>query len=820
VASQLSLRLFGGFRLETESGQAIAIPLRKGEAILGYLAVANGQVASREALATLLWGESDQSRARQSLRQALFALTREFAQHEVTALHLESQLVSLYPGSFWVDVAEFEARVTSGTPEDLARASELYRGEFLADLSLDAPDFEDWLSAARSRYRDMALKTFVRLLDERELRGDREGAIAAARSALQLDPYREDLHRHLMRLFVAQGLRSTALTQFRACRDILARDLAVAPDDETEALYREILGNGPSGMLQDAESPEAGSAPPIPADDGAIVRDSQPASKSDGVAGLGPAALSVLRAASVLGGPIDCAVLGAMTDLTDDPLVAAFEELAGRGIVTSRGDGRIAVHPATAQSVYEALMPQRRIALHRAAAEAISALHSKDSTNRFPELARHYAAAGRFEERLRCEVGAGLTEENQGRRAAARKWFERAVKTANGLDPTTMVRDALLDALLGLARLAVADGEAQEAEAFLSQAEALLVDCDDPTQRVRVFAQFARAKGLLGERGPAMTYARRTCDELRRGGDPAAVWQSAEVLLARVHTLSSGQRSAIDRIAQSIGQAERRGFRIDMAEGLSTLALLRGLRGEFDAAQKAAREGIAVAESLADESALVPSLEVCALVDAWRGAGDAAAAAIDRAHDIAEARGDVFRRYALAGIGGYVAALNHEAVTADSSLGGAVAMSKDLGVRFLLPLFSAWHAEAVVEAGHAERALQLARVAFDLAAEANQAWPRSIALRVLARCLADPEVRDFIGAEKAIRSAAAEQEGLGLKVELARSKVVHAKALRAAGNLQKSSEIYAEASELFQQMRMSGDFDSAKTMAEALRPTS
>ena len=143
MASQLSLRLFGGFRLETESGQAIAIPLRKGEAILGYLAVANGQVASREALATLLWGESDQSRARQSLRQALFALTREFAQHEVTALRLESQLVSLYPGSFWVDVAEFEARVTSGTPEDLARASELYRGEFLADLSLDAPDFEE-----------------------------------------------------------------------------------------------------------------------------------------------------------------------------------------------------------------------------------------------------------------------------------------------------------------------------------------------------------------------------------------------------------------------------------------------------------------------------------------------------------------------------------------------------------------------------------------------------------------------------------------------------------------------------------------------------
>lgn len=43
--------------------------------------------------------------------------------------------------------------------------------------------------------------------------------------------------------------------------------------------------------------------------------------------------------------------------------------------------------------------------------------------------------------------------------------------------------------------------------------------------------------------------------------------------------------------------------------------------------------------------------------------------------------------------------------------------------------------------------------------------------------------------------------------------------LRAAGNLRRSSEVYAEASELFRQMQMTGDFDSARHMAEALKPT-
>lgn len=833
MTSRLKLRLFGGFRLEGETGRTITIPLRKGEALLGYLAVASGQIASREALATLLWGESDQTRSRQSLRQALFALTREFAQQDVGVLRLESQLVSLNPESLWVDACEFESSVERGGPDDLARAADLYRGDFLAGLTVDAPDFEDWLSTTRGHYQDMALKAFVTLLEDREARGDREGAIAAAQGALRLDPYREDLHRRLMRLFVAQGRRSTALTHYRACRDILARDLSIAPDDETQALYREILGKEPAGGSGDVETAGDGAGdgrqPVASAERTGGGADFRPplvlgegASRGvEGVPGdLGPAALSVLRVASVVGGPVAYAVLCAMTDLDEDALVTALEELAAHGVVTAQGDGMVNVEHGVAQRVYQALLPPRRIALHLAAAEAIAALPAEESGSRFAALARHFGAAGRLAERLACEVRAGLAEEHRGRRGDARRWFERAVKTANAVELSATSRGPLLDALSGLARLAEADGEPVEALPFLARAEALLADCDDPSYRAKLFGQIARAKGLLGEADFAAAYARRACDELRRGGDPAAIWQSAEVLLARVHVLSPDQRSAIDRVARSAAEAERKGYRIDQAEALATLALLRGLRGEFEAAQETARKAIAVAETLADESALVPCLEVCALVDGWRGAGAEAAAAIERARDIVAARGDPFRSYALAGIGGYVAALNRDGAAAETGLGDAVAMAKGLGTRFLLPLFSAWRAEAAIDAGDSERALQLARAAFDLAAGSNQAWPRSIALRALARALADPDMRDFAGAEKAIRSAASEQEAMGLKVELARSKVVHAKALRAAGNLQRSSEVYAEASELFHQMRMTGDFDSTRTMAEALRPGS
>ncbi len=114
--------------------------------------------------------------------------------------------------------------------------------------------------------------------------------------------------------------------------------------------------------------------------------------------------------------------------------------------------------------------------------------------------------------------------------------------------------------------------------------------------------------------------------------------------------------------------------------------------------------------------------------------------------------------------------------------------------------------------------LQAAREASLLAAEQNQPWARSVALRALARVLAHPEVRDLNGAGRSIRTALADQEGLGIKFETARSMIVQAKIMRSAGNTRQSSAIYDRASKMFQQMQMTGEFDSARNMAEALLP--
>jgi DNA-binding SARP family transcriptional activator len=67
-------------------------------------------------------------------------------------------------------------------------------------------------------------------------------AVAHAREAVRLDPYRESGYRRLMRLLAANGDRADAVRAYQQCRDLLDKELGVAPSAETESLYRELAG--------------------------------------------------------------------------------------------------------------------------------------------------------------------------------------------------------------------------------------------------------------------------------------------------------------------------------------------------------------------------------------------------------------------------------------------------------------------------------------------------------------------------------------------------------------------------------------------------
>src|SRR5262249_39733772 len=65
-------------------------------------------------------------------------------------------------------------------------------------------------------------------------------SIACYHRILTNDPLREEAHRELIRLYIADGRVSEAYRQFKDCADILSRELGAEPMAETIALIRTL----------------------------------------------------------------------------------------------------------------------------------------------------------------------------------------------------------------------------------------------------------------------------------------------------------------------------------------------------------------------------------------------------------------------------------------------------------------------------------------------------------------------------------------------------------------------------------------------------
>jgi TolB-like protein/DNA-binding SARP family transcriptional activator/Flp pilus assembly protein TadD len=270
--SSLELVLFGGFQASA-AGHPIDIPGRKERALLAILAMPPGEPRSREKLTSLLWSDRSDKQARDSLKQALLRVRKSFGSLRPLPIVTDRTSIALNRAAIAVDVQDFEQFVAVGTPEGLARATTLYRGDLLEGIDVRDPAFEEWLLFERQRLRDQARDALARLLAHHMIVGASAQAGAAARRLLALDPLHEIAHRALMQIYVRQGQTALALKQYQLCSDALQGQLGVKPEVETERLYQSIQEQRRRKQMHD--SPAAG----IAADTSSAV-DATPAASS------------------------------------------------------------------------------------------------------------------------------------------------------------------------------------------------------------------------------------------------------------------------------------------------------------------------------------------------------------------------------------------------------------------------------------------------------------------------------------------------------------------------------------------------------------
>jgi len=255
--SQLSIHLLGPFQVTLNAQPVTGFAYDKVRALLAYLAVEAETPHRREALATLFWPNHPPKLARQSLRQSLTTLRRAIPDRDTSSPYLliERDTVQFdRSAETWLDVEEVRAHLRAirthhhadieacqSCIHHLEEVTALYRGEFLQDLLLgDCAEFENWALVHREKFRAQVVTALYHLAQHHAHRGKYALAQSFAMRQVEMEPYREEAHRQLMRILARSGQRTAALAQYASCRRILSEELGVEPSRKTKALYERI----------------------------------------------------------------------------------------------------------------------------------------------------------------------------------------------------------------------------------------------------------------------------------------------------------------------------------------------------------------------------------------------------------------------------------------------------------------------------------------------------------------------------------------------------------------------------------------------------
>ncbi|HJZ49598.1 MAG TPA: BTAD domain-containing putative transcriptional regulator, partial [Roseiflexaceae bacterium] len=250
---RLGLHLFGQFQA-TWDGQPITFAASAARGVLAYLALDPDRPHQREQLAALLWPDMPQAAAYANLRQVLSRVRKALPEvpDAQACLEITPHTLEFKRAAATIDVIGFEELLAACAAhahsdlagcvvctERLSEATTLYRGELLQGLFLAQP-FEEWLLLKREKLHQQVLAA-LHALAEQHLAAQRWGdATVAAQRQIELERWREDAYRQLMRALVGGGDRAAALAVYGRCAQVLNDDLGIAPDDETAALAAAI----------------------------------------------------------------------------------------------------------------------------------------------------------------------------------------------------------------------------------------------------------------------------------------------------------------------------------------------------------------------------------------------------------------------------------------------------------------------------------------------------------------------------------------------------------------------------------------------------
>jgi DNA-binding SARP family transcriptional activator/TolB-like protein len=237
TARRLVIDVVGRFVARIEDTE-VRFGHRKTQALLACLALQDNNDMLRERLVGLIWSESEEHKARASLRQALHDLREAFAARGFDGLVTDRLRVALDPECVEVDVLN---------AIDCARRAEVHpclmmasqpMEEVLSTLQSVDPAFQSWVLTRRRILEDQLVVVLEgELVHGLVAAGKRE---ALARALANIDPTNEVAVRSLMTARLELGDAAGAMQAYKALWDRLDTEFETEPSRSTQELFARI----------------------------------------------------------------------------------------------------------------------------------------------------------------------------------------------------------------------------------------------------------------------------------------------------------------------------------------------------------------------------------------------------------------------------------------------------------------------------------------------------------------------------------------------------------------------------------------------------
>ena len=223
---------------------------RRARDIFCYIATSKHRRVDKDVLIDTFWGEEDLTTIEKNFHPTISHIRKalnnrqSFKQNFIVfrdgAYQLNPEL------SYSIDAEDFENYIaeaekakrekdTDGFRANLEKANALNRGEFMAGV------YDDWAEERRHYYSEQHSRVLNALAKLAFTDKSWSSALKFSGEILQKDPFREDAHRLIMKIFAAQGKRAQVKEQFETLQELLKKELGVAPAPETRKTFQELL---------------------------------------------------------------------------------------------------------------------------------------------------------------------------------------------------------------------------------------------------------------------------------------------------------------------------------------------------------------------------------------------------------------------------------------------------------------------------------------------------------------------------------------------------------------------------------------------------